>query len=50
MIRKVKNTAPWAYVINSPADDEIVGIFYGKDLQKAILKGLMNENIIKQKR
>ena len=29
VIKKVKNTVPWAYVINDPNGQEIVGTFYG---------------------
>ena len=34
VIKKVKNTVPWAYVINDINGEEIVGIFYEKELQK----------------
>ena len=30
MIKKVKNTVPWTYVINGLNREEIVGTFYGK--------------------
>ena len=34
VIRKVKNTIPWTYVINDLNGDEIIGTFYEKELQK----------------
>ena len=35
VIRKVKNTTPWTYVINDLNGEEVVGTFYEKALQKA---------------
>ena len=34
MIKKVKNTVPRTYVISDHKDEEIVGTFYKKELQK----------------
>ena len=34
VIKKVKNTVPWTYVINNLNGDEITGAFYEKELQK----------------
>ena len=34
VIKKVKNTVPWTYVINDLNDEEIMGTFYEKELQK----------------
>ena len=34
MIKKVKNTVPWTYVINHLNDNEIIGTLYEKELQK----------------
>ena len=34
VIKKVKNTIPWTYVINDLNGDEIMGTFYEKELQK----------------
>ena len=34
MIEKVKNTVPWTYVINDLDDEEIIGTFSEKELQK----------------
>ena len=40
MIKKVKNTVPWAYVINDLNREEIIGTFYEKGLQKDKSKGV----------
>ena len=34
VIKKVKNTVPWTYVINDLNGEEIAGTFYEKELQK----------------
>ena len=34
MIKKVKNTVPWTYVIQDFNGKEVVGTFYGRKLQK----------------
>ena len=34
VIKKVKNTVPWTYVINSLNGEEVIGTFYEKELQK----------------
>ena len=34
MIKKVKNDTPWTHVINDINGEEIIGEFYGKELQK----------------
>ena len=33
VVKKVTNTVPWTYVISDLNGEEIVGIFYGKELQ-----------------
>ena len=33
-IKNVKNTVPWSYVIEDLNEEEIVGTFYEKELQK----------------
>ena len=35
VIKKVRNTVPWTYVINDLNGGEIVGIVYENELQKA---------------
>ena len=34
VIKEIKNTVPWIYVINDLNDEEIIGTFYEKELQK----------------
>ena len=34
VIKKVKNTIPWTYVINDLNGEEVIGTFYEKELQK----------------
>ena len=34
VISKIKNTVPWAYVINDLNGEKIIGTFYEKELQK----------------
>ena len=33
MIKKIKNTVPWTYVINDVNGEEIIGTFYERELQ-----------------
>ena len=40
MIKKVKNSVPWTYVISDLKGKEIVGTFYEKQLQKTNQKEL----------
>ena len=40
MIKKVKNTVPWTYVITDLKGEEIVGTFYENELQNQIKKNL----------
>ena len=46
---KIKNTVPWAYVINDLNSEEIIGTFYEKELQKTIKKEFTIEKILKKK-
>ena len=50
IIKKVKDTTPWTYVINDLNDDEIIGTFYEKELQKTNQQEFMIEKLIKKKR
>ena len=34
VIKEIKNTVPWTYVINELNGEEIIGTFYEKKLQK----------------
>ena len=49
VIRKVKNTVPWTYVINDLNGEEIIGTFYEKELQKTNQKEFRIEKVIKRK-
>ena len=50
VIKKVKNTVPWTYVINDLNGEEIIGTFYEKELQKTNQKEFKIEKVIKKKR
>ena len=49
IIKKVKNTVPWTYVINDLKDEEIIGTFYEKELQKTNEKEFRIEKVIERK-
>ena len=49
VIKKVKNTVPWTYVINDLNGEEIVGTFYENELQKINKKELRIEKVIWRK-
>ena len=49
IIKIVKNTVPWTYVINDLNGEEIMGIFYGKELQKTNEEEFRIEKVIKRK-
>ena len=40
LIKKIKNTVPWTYIINDLNDEEIIGTFYEKKHKKMINKNL----------
>ena len=40
VIKKIKNTVPWTYLISNLNEEEIVGSFYEKELQKTNIKNL----------
>ena len=49
IIKKVKNTIPWTYVINDLNGEEIIGSFYEKELQKTNQKEFRIEKVIRRK-
>ena len=49
MIKKVKNTFRWTYVINDLNGWEIIGTFYEKELQKTNQQEFRIEKVIKKK-
>ena len=49
IIKKVKNTVPWNYVINDLNNEEIIGSFYEKEFQKTNEKEFRIEKVLKRK-
>ena len=49
VIKKIKNTVPWTYVINDLNGEEITGTFYEKELQKTSQEEFRIEKVIKRK-
>ena len=49
VIRKIKNTVPWTYVIDDPNGEEFTGTFYEKELQKIDQQQFRIEKVIKKK-
>ena len=49
IVKKIKNTVPWTYVISDLNGEEIVGSFYEKELQKTNQKEFWIEKVIKRK-
>ena len=49
VIKKVKNTVPWTYVINDLNGEEITRTFYEKELQKTNQEEFRTEKLIRRK-
>ena len=49
VIKKIKNTVPWTYVINDVDGEEIIRTFYEKELQKINQQEFRIEKVIKKK-
>ena len=49
VIKEIKNAVPWTYVINDLNDEEIIGTFYEKELQKIDHQEFRIEKVIKRK-
>ena len=49
VIKEVKNTVPWTYVINDLSGEEIVGTFYEKKILKTNQQGFTIEKVVKGK-
>ena len=49
VLKKVKNTVPWTYVINNLNGEEIAGTFYENELQITKQKEFRIEKVIKKK-
>ena len=49
IIKKIKNTVPWTYVLNYLNSEEIIGTFYENELQKNDQKEFRIEKVLKKK-
>ena len=49
VIKQVKNTVPWTYVINDLNGEEITGTFYEKEMQKTNQEEFRIEKVIRRK-
>ena len=49
VIKKIKNTVPWTYVIDDLNGEEIAGTFYEKELQKIDRQEFRIEKVIEKK-
>ena len=49
VIKKVKNTVPWTYIINDLNSEEITRTFYEKELQKTSQEEFRIKKVIKRK-
>ena len=50
VIKEIKNTVSWTYIINDLNGEEIIGTFYEKELQKTNQEEFRIETVIKKKR
>ena len=48
VIKEIKNTVPWTYVVNDLNGEEIIGAFYEKQLQKIDQQEFRIEKVIKK--
>ena len=49
IVSKIKNTVPWTYVISDMNNEQIIGIFYEKELQKTNQEKFRTDKINKRK-
>ena len=49
VVSNIKNTVPWTYVINDLNGEEIIGTFYGKELQKTNQQEFRTKKVIRRK-
>ena len=49
VIKKIKNTVPWTYVINDLNGEEIIGTFYEKELQGTNRQEFKIEKVVRKK-
>ena len=50
VVSKIKNTVPRTYVINDLNDEEVIGTFYEKELQKINQKEFRIEKVFRRKK
>ena len=48
VIKKVKSTVPWTYVVSNLNGEDMIGSFDEKELQETNKKGLRVEKVIKK--
>ena len=49
IIKKIKNTVPWTYVLNDLNDEEVIGTFSENELQRTNQKEFRIEKVLKKK-
>ena len=49
VIKEIKNTGPWTYVINNLNKEQILGTFYENELQRTNQEEFRIEKVIKKK-
>ena len=49
VIKEVKNTVPWTYVINNLNGENIIGTFYENELQRTSQQDFRIEKVIRKK-
>ena len=49
VVRKIKNTVPWTYVVSDLNGEQTTGSFYEKELQKANQEKFRIETVLKRK-
>ena len=49
VIKEIKGTVPWTYVINDLNNEQVTGTFYENELQKANQEEIRIEKVIKKK-
>ena len=50
VIKEIKNTVPWTYVINGLNGEEIIGTFYENELQKTNQQAFRTEKVKEKER
>ena len=50
VIKEIKNTVPWTYLINDLKREEIIGTFYEKELKMTNQEEFRIEKVIKKRK